>query len=797
MSDKSNWDMNDIEKKRFKDAMKKAESDPKLDFFADFDPQLPPASDFMVDNSTKRHNRRVLYSLAPVAACVCIVFVVLFANGKIGAGSMSGSSSMDTAANTSLGTAGDDFSALYERIEAYQSELYRDVQDEMSLGVMSGGAVAAGADTNAPEAQPDMRPGADADLGSPLDDGGIQDDVQNIIEDLPVVNEEPVVQNKEQNDPDFSDTNEQVAGVREADIVKNDGKFIYTINSNNLSIVDISGDGMKLASQIPQTTVSDGQVYFEMFLAEDRLIAIRHGYNAEAYARMESSDDAKYEEGTAGSGYVEKPSCINYPIGGYYTDTSVDIFDISSRSNPKLLHSLSQSGDYRDSRMIDGDLYLITNYYGGDLSQIDENDPRTFVPLYLENGEQVMPTPDDIFLPGDDTWPSYTLISGIDAVGSGVFTSKKSLYGECGTVYCSAEAVYVTRTEYNYEEVPNGEFVKSLSSTNTIITKAGLNNGQVDVVAVESVPGVALNQFSLDEYKGVLRIVTTNDQNSWYSFRDSSRPRQDSDWDRLPESTLYTSNALYTLDGSLKVLGKVEDLAPEERVYSCRFMGDIAYFVTFRQTDPLFSVDLSNPSKPTVLDALKIPGFSEYLHPYADGELFGLGRDADAETGRQKGLKLTMFDNSNPADLKEKTTLLVENQDSYSSAETNHKAILINQSRSIIAFPVQQWEDAGPLSRYMIYNYDKTQGFSKVAEITIDTGELYNLSELRGLFIDDTFFVVGPNNIGAYAMNANFKEFAEKQILKIDDGASSVNRYAYYPPGVIMPLAGPVVEVVE
>jgi uncharacterized secreted protein with C-terminal beta-propeller domain len=385
------------------------------------------------------------------------------------------------------------------------------------------------------------------------------------------------------------------------------------------------------------------------------------------------------------------------------------------------------------------------------------------------------------------------MVSGIDAAGSGSFVSNKSVYGESGTVYCSAEAVYFARANYSTEETPYGEFIKYDSKTDTTLTKATLNHGAVEVVAAASVPGSTLNQFSLDEYQGVLRLVTTNDRSSWYGFRNPQHAYTQSDWARVPQGESETSNALYTLDASLQVLGSVENLAPGERVYSCRFMGDIAYFVTFRQTDPLFSVDLQDPANPTVLGALKIPGFSEYLHPYAAGELFGLGRDADPETGQQKGIKLSMFDNSDPTNVKEITTLLIENQDAYSSAETNHKAILVDASKHLIAFPVQAWTNTGSVSKYLIYTYETATGFTKAAEIAIDTGT-NGWAEIRGLFIGDTFYVVGPNQVGAYDMNAGF---TEKQILQVDENANSVDQYGYYPPGIIMPLTAPGIAIVE
>jgi uncharacterized secreted protein with C-terminal beta-propeller domain len=707
---------------------------------------------------TKHRSRRTLYSLASLAACVCIVFAVLIANNTgIGGGEKSGSATDSAAmpeasagsAQIGWDTAGDGYKNLYSKIEAYLDEMNKDLNSDPDYNY--------GVDTG------DISMNENAVMG-----GGYQDSETVPPESVP--DDATEIPDESSGAPAYSDTNEQTEGVREADIVKTDGNYIFAINSNDLFVVKAGDGDMSLASKISQPTVSDGQVYFEMYVTDDRLIAIRHGYNPKALGNNSNNDQ----------------TCIEYPAGGYYTDTSVDIYDISDKTSPALLHSLSQSGDYRDSRMIDGFLYLITNYYYGDFSNISQDDPRTYVPLYAADGAQLIPAPDDIILPGGDTWPSYTMVSGIDAIGSGSFVSQKSVYGESGTVYSSTDAIYFARAEYGTEETPYGEFTKYTSKTETLLTKATLDVGSVEVVASASLPGTVLNQFALDEYDGVLRLVTTDDHSAWYNFQNPQGPVSDSDWDRLPPGTSDTSNALYTLDASLNVLGRLEDLAPGERVYSCRFMPEIAYFVTFRQTDPLFSVDLSDPAAPAVLGALKIPGFSEYLHPYSEGELFGLGRDADAVTGQPKGIKLSMFDNRDPAGVKEITTLLVEYDDIYSTAETNHKAILVDAEKGIIAFPVRQWTDSGSVSLYLIYSYDAKTGFSKAAEIATDTGS-GNRAEIRGLFIGGIFYVVGPNQVGSYDIEDGF---AEKQILWVDENANSVDRYSYYPPGDIEPFAG-------
>ncbi|MCL1896079.1 MAG: beta-propeller domain-containing protein [Clostridiales bacterium] len=586
---------------------------------------------------------------------------------------------------------------------------------------------------------------------------------------------------QDEEDPGFSDTNEQVAGVREADVLKTDGRYIYAINSKSLVIVKADNGKMELVSKIPQPSMDEGQVYFEMYTAGDRLIAIRHGYN-EAALLNELGRTGEYDP-------AETSACIAYPIGGYITDTSVDIFDISDRKAPVRLHTLTQSGDYNSSRMVGGYLYLITSYYGGDMSQLDASDPRTFVPLFARDDEQFTPGEGDIYLPPGTSWPCFTVISGIDAAGGGNFISNKSVYGEAGAVYVSQGAVYLTRTsseetEQEMQLPGQGQddagpvYIAYSSMTETIITKLTLDSGRIEPGAQTRAPGFVLNQFSLDEYGGVLRLVTTCDKSNWYWFKDTEKVYSEADMARLPAGETKTTNALYTLGAALEPVGSITDLAPGERVYSCRFMGDTAYFVTFRQVDPLFSVDVSNPAAPKVIGELKIPGFSEYLHPYEKGRLFGLGRNADPETGMQQGLKLTMFDNSDPGDVKELHSELLD--DEYSAAEQNHKAILVSADKALIAFPT--------FEKYLVYGYDDAGGFKKIAEVAFDGGG--NVwAEIRGLFIGGTFYVVSPNRINAYTIG---EAFAAAGNLRVDEGASSVNRWTYWMPGRIVSVADPV-----
>lgn len=183
-------------------------------------------------------------------------------------------------------------------------------------------------------------------------------------------------------------------------------------------------------------------------------------------------------------------------------------------------------------------------------------------------------------------------------------------------------------------------------------------------------------------------------------------------------------------DENLDLIGKIDGLAKNEKVYSVRFSGDTAYFVTFRTVDPLFTVDLSDPANPVILSELKIPGFSNYLHPYSDGLLFGLGQDADERTGWTRGMKLSMFDVSDPHAVSEKHCLKL---DSYSSeALYNHKAILVSAEKDLIGFPTE--------TGYVIYGYDTEKGFYKKAETALE--KLWASHDIRGLYSGDYVYIV-------------------------------------------------------
>jgi uncharacterized secreted protein with C-terminal beta-propeller domain len=378
------------------------------------------------------------------------------------------------------------------------------------------------------------------------------------------------------------------------------------------------------------------------------------------------------------------------------------------------------------------------------------------------------------------------------------------MLGDSHTVYASTDNLYLSAQKSEYEQKKEFGYTVSTGHDYTRVTRLSMKDGEVEVEASADVPGMVDDQFSLEEKDGTLRIVTTDsgyvdvttDGPGGWSYSEErydrdGEPVDDGDeaddardpvaiekkygklqWIDEGKGNEYgygntRSTGLYVLDMDLEVIGKVENLAPDESVYSCRYIGDVAYFVTFRNTDPLFSVDLSDPAKPKVMGKLKIPGFSEYLHPYADGLLFGLGSDADENTGAVKGVKVSMFDNSDPFDVTEKDKLVFDDL-YYTQAANNHKAVLIDRNKSLVAFPADE--------KYVILKYDEGEGFKRVMDVSLDPPDTGWYGGLRGLFIGDMFYVIAPDSIHAYDMTDDFESVDS---VSLGDDATYVDQYSY------------------
>lgn len=508
----------------------------------------------------------------------------------------------------------------------------------------------------------------------------------------------------------YTETNTQVAGVDEADIVKTDGKYIYALyhngNQSEVRIIKVDNGKMTLINTV-KLEQDDYISYSEMYLANGRLCLATEG--------------AYY---------------------GYTGNTNVLIIDVSDPANVKQIGICTQNGGYQDSRLIGNSLYLISNYYL-QRSEFDEDMPSTYVPCIKTNDTEYVSKAEDIRIYScDDLEAVYTVVCAYNITDASLI-STQSVLGRTDAVYCSTKNLLTAR----------GCGIDNKTGRNySIITRFSISNGKIEYVIDNRIDGSLLNQFSMDESEDGFRFVTTVNNQTPVTYKNSDDIAVTSDTatsDTIFVQTRNTSASLYLLDHQLKLQGKIEDLAPGERVYSVRFMGDIAYFVTFRETDPLFSADLSDPKKPKILGQLKIPGFSNYLFPYGDGQLLGLGMEADPETGRTECVKLSMFDINDPANVTEHSKHLIEDSQ-YSSALYDHKASLIDTKRNIIGFSCSV--DAKGQIRYRIFSCENE--FKQIADLPL-TRSYGHMS--RGIIIGDILYLVEGYCATSYSLD-NFTQ---------------------------------------
>lgn len=483
----------------------------------------------------------------------------------------------------------------------------------------------------------------------------------------------------------YSGTNVRQEGVDEGDVVKTDGTYLYVLRDSReeVSFVDTRGDKMKEAGSIK--TEGSGSIQ-EIYLDTEKkcLILVCSRYD----------DD----------GLTKK-------VYGYTGMTEVITYDITDPEKPQETGRVTQSGYYQSSRMSEGYLYLFTNY-GVDWGIMERNTPETYIPLVNDT----VIAEKDICLPAVRKGREFTIASSVNMDEPDEVADSKAILSQGGQLYVSNENIYY------YETIWGGGALSD--SEQTTIRSIAYKNGTLTPGTQGTIKGYINDSFSIDEYKGYLRVVTTEGE----------------------------TNSVYVLDKAFEVVGSIRKLAKDERVYSARFMGDIGYFVTFRETDPLFSVDLSNPKKPEIIGSLKIPGFSDYLHPYGEGKLLGIGMNVDEETMVTDGVKLTMFDISEPEDVKEEDTYVMKNV--YSTEVFyDYKAALADAGKNIIGFAGDT--DGG--QNYYIFEYDSSNGFINKMEEEIN-GRGYGGT--RGVYINETLYVVQGNIIEAYSL---------KDYEKVDD----------------------------
>ena len=515
---------------------------------------------------------------------------------------------------------------------------------------------------------------------------------------------------------EHGETNEQVAGVNEADIIKNDGKFLYVVPGqksyweyrnfldykdkydekleattgvagedsiyispgynpneelyknmteedfiNKIFIVETGEKGaLKEVSSIKLGEHENEKIEYsevkEIFVDNNRLVAILNCYSFYGEENTEEQQEKRY---------YRESKMITCAIS----------YDISNRSKPTEEWRVYQDGNYLSARKIGNKIILISNYnvplYFDDVKITDYCIPEVY---YGENACRI--PSDDICVMGEVKDSSYVVVSTLDATNHKETFNSTAVLGGGENVYCTQNSLYVTGGKY--EETVSSKagavaeifMIDDSALYSTEILKFDISGDKITYKTKGKVKGSALNQFSVDEYNGFFRIATTNG-----NFQNAE-------------------NNLYVLDNDMVIVGMIEGLAEGETIKSVRFMGDTGYVVTFEQTDPLFVIDLKNPENPTVLGELKIPGFSNYLHPVSENYLLGIGVNGD-ENGAKNGMKVSLFDVSDKKNPKEVAKFEVQPQENRENlwgylecpAFYDHKAVCWDSKNLIMYIP--------------------------------------------------------------------------------------------------------------
>ena len=524
---------------------------------------------------------------------------------------------------------------------------------------------------------------------------------------------------------DYSSTNTQEETVDEADIVKTDGTYIYAMDSKG-TVRIVEAASMKLVGTINGENSAD---YKEMYVEGNCLQLIRQQVEYVTYK-------GELNLPSAGKGDTESSNTSQAVRSSYsmpVTTVSVLTYDISDSTAPKLTGTYQQDGSYLSSRRNNGYLYLFTSYApdtGNNADQLEYYVPRS--------GQEYIAY-DHIYLPVKDGSDDFSYNGKAYLVSGAVSADTPDQASDIMAVVSGAETFYVSENNiYSAVSIWNER------ETRTEIVRIGYADGKFTDGSTGSVAGDLNDNFSLDEYADYLRVVTTVE--SWGSdYSDFSR-----------------SNSLYVLDSSMKTVGKIENLAEGEEIRSARFMGDTGYFVTYKNTDPLFSVDLSDPENPKVLGELKITGFSSYLHFFGENKLLGIGWETDPDTGSTIGMKCSMFDISDPSDVKE-TDRFVLKDVSFCDALTNYRSILAAPKKGLFGFAYGMYgntSDAYDSSEnfyYGVFSFDEESGFVPNAYVKINDCGLFDdgmdwqdYRTARGIYIKDTFYLVTEKGIASY-----------------------------------------------
>jgi len=558
----------------------------------------------------------------------------------------------------------------------------------------------------------------------------------------------PVQENGDEaySSPGATRTNLQEIGVDEADLIKTDGKYAYAITGDKVLITRV----WPFAEFGKSSEIVPSGMPLGLYLWEDYLII------------LSGVDTLGPDQVGCASPEALSMGCV---IPDYRATTIEEVYDISNPSKPTLVKKNTYSGKLLQSRRIKSNLYLIQSDRGvaypnfsydlgidyEDLPACSESGESTPTGAMLDAIERIKEENRKLIesLSIEDLLPALSGGTGLEctdilhsesAVGASLLSihtdlfnsataspSKIAMLSNGGTVYASKNAIYVTssKVQYGWWTMPSYEFEDS-----TVIHRFALESGMPEYSASAEISGHLLDngfagsrysmdfsmaQFAISEHEGYLRIATTVDSYS--------------------EAEAIRDNRVVVLDikdSKLAKVGEVKGMGLGEKIHAVRFIGDMAYVVTFKKTDPLYVVDISDPFVPHVAGELHIPGFSTYLHPLDQNHLIGLGFGADdmGDFAWTQGLKLSLFDVSDPANPAEIGNREIGSRGSYSPAVEEHHAFTLESERGMLALPVDLYEGGTGGSDYGNYDFsgvillkvDTTGTFSTLGSIKINQG---------------------------------------------------------------------------
>lgn len=548
----------------------------------------------------------------------------------------------------------------------------------------------------------------------------IAEDLADGVADVVIKDEASLAETEGAVSADYSQTNVQVAGIDEADVVKTDGEYLYLLSGETLTIVRADGENTAIVSQTAVCGTEKTEAYYESSWATG--LYLDGGRAVVLYERY-------YGTELSGGVYLDKST------------VGARIYDVADPAAPALVADLAQDGYLADSRVADGVLCLVTEYSVYDARR---DEPETFIPCVYERGAQQLLPCDQIYLPGDVQSSVYAVVRAID-LSSGQALGELAALGGCDYLYMSADNLYLAavesvRTTGEAREEGGARVQDVTASQRTHLLRIA-TDGALTLAASGVIDGRPLSQYSFDESGGYLRAVLTTGEDR-YTVREYA---DGLDGVSAIEASAFDDDdscALYVLDMTLTVVSALTDIAEDERVYAVRFDGEMVYFVTFRETDPLFAADLSDPAAPVIRSALKLPGYSSSLHVWSDGLLFGLGRMVDEKTGEVQGVKLALYDASDPDDLREETCLTTEW--TYTPAEDSAHALFLDPERGLVGFAASDWLHDG----YVLYAY--TGGaFSEWARYDL-VGWIYSARATR---IGNVLYITGENELVAVSLD--------------------------------------------